>query len=145
MKTKLLTLFLALAASAGTTLAYDAQIGDLYYNLDVTNMTAEVTYNSRSLHLRSDNTSYYSYNDDWDILNANIPASVKYNGQTYSVTRIGNWAFASCSSLTSVTIPNSVTSIGNSAFASCSSLTSVTIPNSVTSIGSYAFSEMYLI
>ena len=40
-----------------------------------------------------------------------------------------------CSSLTSVTIPNSVTSIGDYAFWYCTSLTSVTIPNSVTSIG----------
>ena len=48
--------------------------------------------------------------------------------------------FSGCSSLTSVTIPNSVTSIGSSAFYSCIGLTSVTIPNSVTSIGSSAFS-----
>ena len=40
-----------------------------------------------------------------------------------------------CTSLTSVTIPNSVTSIGDEAFHDCTSLTSVTIPNSVTSIG----------
>ncbi len=52
----------------------------------------------------------------------------------YSVTSIGISAFASCTSLTSVTIPNSVTSIGRSAFSSCTSLTSVTIPDSVTSI-----------
>ncbi|WP_242403069.1 leucine-rich repeat protein, partial [Prevotella scopos] len=44
-----------------------------------------------------------------------------------------------CSSLTSVTIPNSVTTIGDNAFIGCSSLTSVTIPNSVTRIGSEAF------
>ncbi|MCL2272401.1 MAG: leucine-rich repeat domain-containing protein [Treponema sp.] len=43
-----------------------------------------------------------------------------------SVTSIGNGAFASCTSLTSVTIPDSVTSIGTSAFARCTSLTSVT-------------------
>ncbi len=52
-----------------------------------------------------------------------------------SVTSIGDCAFYSCRSLTSVTIPNSVTSIGNQAFDGCGSLTSVMIPNSVTSIG----------
>ena len=68
-----------------------------------------------------------------------IPETVTYQGTTYSVTSIGYAAFAYCSSLTSVTIPNSVTSIDYWAFYDCSSLTSVTIPNSVTSIGNYAF------
>jgi hypothetical protein len=56
-----------------------------------------------------------------------------------SVTSIGGGAFYNCSSLASVTIPNSVTTIGDNAFSGCSSLASVTIPNSVTTIGSYAF------
>ena len=56
-----------------------------------------------------------------------------------SVTSIGDSAFYYCISLTSVTIPNSVTSIGNQAFYNCTSLTSVTIPDSVTSIGFVAF------
>ena len=55
------------------------------------------------------------------------------------MTTIGQAAFAHCSGLTEVTIPNSVTSIGQAAFAYCSGLTEVTILNSVTSIGIYAF------
>ena len=55
------------------------------------------------------------------------------------VTSIGYRAFYDCTSLTSVTIPNSVTIIEQSAFSDCSGLSSVIIPNSVTSIGWYAF------
>ena len=70
------------------------------------------------------------YSDDYSG-NVNIPESVTYSGQTYSVTSIGDGAFSGCSSLTSIIIPNSVTSIGGYAFNGCSSLTSITIPNSV--------------
>jgi len=68
-----------------------------------------------------------------------IPATVSYNSANYQVTSIGNYAFLSCFSLTSVAIPNSVTSIGEYAFYYCAGLTSVTIPNSVVSIGNWAF------
>ena len=131
MKTKLFTLLLSAAASIGTLFAWDyerVQIGDLYYNLDATSQTAEVT---------SQNSSYPYWSTT--ITTAIIPSSVEYNSVTYSVTNIGGWAFFGCTGLTSVTIPNGVTSIVNNAFYNCTSLTSVTIPNSVTSIGDGAF------
>lgn len=64
-----------------------------------------------------------------------------------SVTNIDG-AFSGCDSLTKVIIPNSVTSIGEYAFSSCKSLTSigpigsgasVEIPDTVISIGDHAF------
>ena len=56
-----------------------------------------------------------------------------------SGTSIRDCAFRDCTSLTTVTIPDSVTSIDGSAFSGCTGLTSITIPDSVTSIGFAAF------
>ena len=74
-----------------------------------------------------------------NIKEAIIPESIAYKGTSYSVTSISSRAFYDCTSLTSVTIPDSVTSIGDYAFYGCAKLTSVTIPDSVTTIGEYAF------
>ena len=163
-KTKLFTLFFALAASAGTIFAEDyyehVQIGDLYYILDATNQMAAVTY--KSYHYDTDGSILF--NEDWNITSITIPSSVEFESVTYtvvgigacafchcfglnsitipnSVAVVGDYAFFLCYGLTSVTIPNSVTSIGDEAFSGCSSLTSITIPNSVTSIGNNAFSS----
>ena len=73
------------------------------------------------------------------ITNLDLNSAITYQGKSYSLTSIGEYAFEACSSLTSITIPNSVTSIGDWAFSGCSRLTSITIPNSVTSIGWLAF------
>lgn len=75
-----------------------------------------------------------------DQESTSIPDNAFYNGKAYSVTEIGQDAFAYHPALTSVTIGNSVTKIGERAFSSCGNLKSITIPNSVTTIGNEAFS-----
>ena len=129
MRKKLFTLLLALVASVGTMFASDTEVDGIWYDFDSSTQTASVTY-------RGPSATAYSNEYSGSVT---IPASVTYNGTTYSVTSIEWGAFRYCSGLTSITIPNSITSIGEWAFADCSGLTSITIPNSVTSIGSYAF------
>ena len=55
------------------------------------------------------------------------------------LTTISDYTFQYCSSLASVTIPDSVTSIDQFTFNGCTSLTGITIPAGVTSIGQCAF------
>ena len=69
----------------------------------------------------------------------NIPSQLTYKGQKYSVTSIGEYAFAYRVNTPSITIPNSVTSIKRSAFYHCEGLTSIVLGSGVTSIGEYAF------
>lgn len=64
-----------------------------------------------------------------------IPETI--NG--YPVIAIGEFAFDSCTNLTSVTIPNGTTSIGNQSFLACANLANVMLPDTLTTIGSYAF------
>ena len=110
--------FATLVASAQT----KVEIDGIWYNLVSKAKQAEVTTGS---------TKYSG--------SITIPATVTYEDVQYSVTSIGRSAFAYCSSLTSITIPESVINIGSSAFYYCSSLTNITIPKSVTSIGGSAF------
>lgn len=56
------------------------------------------------------------------------------------VTYICEDAFYDCTSLTSISIPDSVDSIGASAFFDCTSLTDIIIPDGVTDLGEYVFS-----
>ena len=63
-----------------------------------------------------------------------------FNNKVYtSNDEIGEYAFAYCSGLTSLTLPDGITSINYGAFLDCSGLTSLTLPDGITSIGSRAF------
>ena len=83
--------------------------------------------------------------EDHVLFNKNKTTLIAYRAKETNykipnnVTTIGNSAFASCDSLTSINIPNSVTTIGEGAFIDCYSLTSINIPNGVTTIGKGVF------
>ena len=107
----------------------------LYYNItDATNHYVKLTYPGVS-----PSNPWYNYTEPTG--NIIFPESVQYNGITYSVTSIGDYALNNCSGLTgNLTIPNSVTTLGEGAFWGCSGFTgSLIIGNSVTTIGTYAF------
>ena len=70
-----------------------------------------------------------------------IPSIATNNYVDYKVTTIAASAFSNCSSLTSISIPNSVTTIGSEAFSGCTSLESITIPNSITSLSNNVFTN----
>ena len=103
---------------------------------DCSECGGEVKYAVEGGYLTFDKKTGTVTDCDSSVTKANIPHTIK--GVT--VTSIGGSAFRYCTSLKSVTIPDSVTSIGGWAFADCASLTSVTIPDGVTSIGEYTFS-----
>lgn len=100
---------------------YDSSMG---MNRDV----VYVTYGTRS----NSNSSAYSGE-------VNIPSSVVYNGITYPVIGIADYAFENCSEITKVTIPNGVINLEQSPFYGCSGLTEITIPGSVKYIGENFF------
>ena len=125
MKQKLLSFITLLTFAIGQLYAYDFSAAnsdgvEIYYNIIENGV--EVT------------SGQNTYRD-----NVVIPGTVNFGNAEYAVTVIGDMAFANCSGLTSVSIPNSVTAIGDRAFYDCSGLTSVLIPNSVTTIGNEAF------
>ena len=105
-------------------------IGDVYYTLDGTSMTAEIAVQSSSTAVG-------------DIV---IGDSVSYEGASYAVTGMVDDAFADCNQLTSIVLPQTLRYLGKNAFLGCTNLTSCIIPDStITEIPFEAFLKAGLI
>ena len=106
---------------------------------------AEVVYSGETIdtptkiYFSDDGVAYYKESDTSYIALKRIDKTKTTITLDSRTTKITQYAFYNCSSITSITIPDGVTSIGNSAFRYCSGLTDITIPNGVTSIGNWAF------
>lgn len=85
-----------------------------------------------------------SYEFDEDCDESTIPwtsfiEEIKHVVIGQQITAIGNYAFSNCTSLSSITIPDTATTIGNGTFYKCTSLEAITLPESVTMIGNKSF------
>lgn len=92
------------------------------------------------------NALYYPpIGDDWWNNQTNlwgdvvVPSSVEYNGETYVVTEVANYAFCRATELTTIQLPETIQRIGFSAFELCTELIKVNIPEGVKKISSKAF------
>ncbi len=117
--------FSAVPAFAADTLSFT--IDDIQYTIDKNDSTAVSVTGT---------TGYGDINNKKDLV---LPETVEYNGVTYTVTSIGNGAFARKNGLNSIVIPNTVVLIAGGAFASNWGLASIEIPASVVEIGTRAF------
>lgn len=160
MKIQLLSIIALLLGTATQLFAHDFEAANsdgvtIYYNItDDVKKTVCVTYKGND----KESAAYIA-------ASINVPSSVEYEGQTYSVTAIGDYAFYGCFffSESEVSLPSTIEAInlkafhmcaklksitftgtalktiGNYAFSKCFMLPSITIPNSVNEIGEYAF------
>lgn len=69
-----------------------------------------------------------------------VPATVTYNNEEYTVTAIGDNAFKNFGNLTEIILPNTITSIGVRSFQNCRQAT-INIPESLSSLGEGAFTD----
>ena len=121
--------------------AYDAKIDGIYYNFS--DDEAEVTFQERHMWTKDDVVLYTPSSDYSGALV--IPASVDYDGKTYSVTAIGDSAFYMCYEITSVTLPKGLTRIGEYAFCDCLKLSGISFPEGLLSIGKNAYESCQML
>lgn len=116
----------------GNIWGYDIIDKGIYYNVDLDDMTLQVT-----------ESGDYKNSYNGKII---IPSHVVYNGHEFTVTSIGECAFYPSifdrtRTITSVQLPNTLKVIGVKAFLACRKLSSITIPSSVEKIRAYAFAR----
>ena len=68
-----------------------------------------------------------------------VPSEISYNGRTYTVTSVGENAFAGCDELVSVQFPSTIRAVSSCAFLGCTNLQQVSLPATILAFGGFAF------
>ncbi|MCQ2343010.1 MAG: leucine-rich repeat domain-containing protein [Paludibacteraceae bacterium] len=117
------TLFILLALTCTLTVnALTVTVDELQYRINISRRTASVVEGTPT-----------------DIISASIPAVLLIDGTKFQVTSIGRAAFAECTILEQIHLPEGLLVIGESAFEDCVALKHLEIPSTVEKIGDHAF------
>lgn len=113
---KKLLSFIACVLTSITMQGHDFEVNGIFYNILSTTsedptLKVEVTY---------EGGSYDAYDEYSGTVV--IPETVRYGGNTYTVTRIGSDAFRDCKKLESITISKNISFISSYAFYNCKGL-----------------------
>lgn len=101
------------------------KVGDLYYDLDPTAMTATVARHA----------------DYKSLTSLAVPGSVTVDDATYAVKAVAQQAFQDCTSLTDVSFDDGVENIGKWAFYRCSGIVTLNLPSTLTKVQDSGFSK----
>ncbi len=112
----------SLGARAATT--YDFEVDGQYFKI--------LSADDKTVAFSRNTSAAYS----GDIV---IPASVTYDGVTYTVTEIYDQCWYGNSNVTSVTMPNTIVKMGYRVGHAANGMTSITLSPNITEIGEWAF------
>ena len=113
---------------------YDFIIDGVYYGINSYVNTVEVSAYAMAV----DSTRLYSAFSEQEVVN--VPRSVTYDGEEYTVNRVGCFAFYQWG-MKELSLPNSIQSIEPHAAGFCDKLETINFSEGVTSIGKLAFRE----
>lgn len=102
--------------------------GNVMFLVPSTSYSGDIMITWDRYHLAS-NTYYKKYTGSFSI-----PEKAYYHGVEKNITEIDSYTFAQCTTLTSLTIPQTIKTIGKEAFISCSALSALTLPDGITMI-----------
>lgn len=109
-------------------------------------------YNKKLAEIKTDSTAFVIDPDTGALLTKAkklvcVPAGKEIKNGTVVIPEgvtVGEYAFAGCDSVTSITLPANITTLANYAFAGATGLKSITIPKGVTKLGtSYSMSYLF--